>query len=160
MRKLFLLSVFIFTIFSQPKAQPNSNLPTKIKGTELIPTSPNAAAQSNGLKSPLVVVALDTLIKVAPTYAYASINITKLTGTTQMDILNGKNSFWIFDKKGNEVKVKPILLKSIKASMGIDVVDVIIKIPFKLKTDKNLYSIHYKWESANKIKNIDVITTL
>ncbi len=151
-----IFTAFAIIIF----AQPNSNLPAKIKGTETLPTSPNAAAQANGVKSPLVVVGLDTIIRVKPTYAYMSINITKLTGTSQMEFLGGKNTFWVFDKKGKEVIIKELVLKNIKAAMGVDVVEAMLKIPFKLKTDKNLYSIHYKWENANKTKNIDVITVL
>jgi hypothetical protein len=36
---------------------------------------------------------------------------------------------------------------------------MLIKIPFRLKTDKNIYTIHYRWENKDKRKNLDLLTT-
>lgn len=77
-----------------------------------------------------------------------------------MDILNGTHLFWVFDKAGKEVKIPLKVLSSVKAAMeSTGVVDLKVRIPYRLKTDKNNYNIHYRWESKDKTQNMDFLTT-
>ena len=141
-------------------AQPNSTLPPKIAGTVVLKTPVGTIAQANGLKAALVTVAVDTNIRVNPNYAYLAIDLSQVTGSNQMDFLNGNNIFWIFDKAGKEVKIPLEVLKSVKAAMeSSGIVDLKFRIPFRLKTDKNNYTIHYRWESKDKTRNMDFLTT-
>ena len=39
------------------------------------------------------------------------------------------------------------------------IVDLKFRIPYRLKTDKNNYTIHYRWESKDKSRNMDFLTT-
>ena len=141
-------------------AQPNSTLPPKIAGTVVLKTPVGTIAQANGLKSGLITVAVDTNIRVNPKYAYLAIDLSQVTGSNQMDFLNGNNIFWVFDKAGKEVKIPLEVLKSVKAAMESNgVVDLKFRIPYRLKTDKNNYTIHYRWESKDKSRNMDFLTT-
>ena len=154
---LLLISISFFTSVN---AQLNSTLPSKVAGTAVLKTPVGTVAQANGLKSGLITVAVDTTIRVNPKYAYLAIDLAQVTGSNQMDFLNGNNIFWVFDKAGKEVKIPLEVLKSVKAAMESNgIVDLKFRIPYRLKTDKNNYTIHYRWESKDKSRNMDFLTT-
>jgi hypothetical protein len=160
MFKSFLLfSTIILLGAKQLQAQTNATLPVKSKTTTVLKTPVGATAQSNGVKCAAMVINTDTSIRVNPKYVYLSVDFTDVTGAIQMELLNGNNLFWVFDKAGKEVIIKEKFLKKISAAMGTTSSNMTIKIPFKLKTDKNVYTIHYKWESKDKLKNLDLLTT-
>jgi len=152
-----ILNILFITCAS---AQLNSTLPPKIAGTVLLKTPMGTIAQANGLKSGLITVAVDTNVRVNPKYAFLAIELSQVTGSNQIDFLNGNNMFWIFDKAGKEVKIPFEVLKSVKAPMESNgIVDLKFRIPYRLKTDKNNYTIHYRWESKDKSRNMDFLTT-
>ncbi len=142
----------------QNKIVNNALLPIKVNGTITLVTPAGTTAQANGIKCGSIVIAVDTSIRVAPAYAYLSIEFTGITGSMQIEILAGNNIFWIFDKAGKEVIIKEKFLKKVSGSMESSTVNMLVKIPFRLKTDKNIYTIHYRWESKDKSKNIDLLT--
>ena len=159
MLKCSILLLFV-SLFTNASAQPNSTLPPKIAGTVVLKTPVGTIAQANGLKSGLITVAVDTNIRVNPKYAFLAIDLSQVTGSNQMDFLNGNNIFWVFDKAGKEVKIPFEVLKSVKAAMeSTGIVDLKFRIPYRLKTDKNNYTIHYRWESKDKSRNMDFLTT-
>ena len=159
MLKCSILLLFV-SLFTNASAQPNSTLPPKIAGTVVLKTPVGTIAQANGLKSGLITVAVDTNIRVNPKYTYLAIDLAQVTGSNQMDFLNGNNIFWVFDKAGKEVKIPLEVLKSVKAAMeSSGIVDLKFRIPYRLKTDKNNYTIHYRWESKDKSRNMDFLTT-
>ena len=154
----FLILNIIFITYAS--AQPNATLPAKLATTTLLKTPVGTVAQTNGLKTGSITVAVDTTIRVNPKYAYLAIDLAQVTGSNQMDFLNGNNIFWIFDKAGKEVKIPFEVLKSVKAPMESNgIVDLKFRIPYRLKTDKNNYTIHYRWESKDKSRNMDFLTT-
>ena len=136
----------------------NAVLPAKINGTISLATPAGTIAQANGIKCSSIVVTVDTSIRVAPSYGYLSVDFTGITGSMQVEILSGNNIFWVFGKTGKEVIIKEKFLKKISGSMESSTVNMLAKIPFRLKTDKNNYTIHYRWESKDKTKNLDLIT--
>ncbi len=149
-----LISLFTLNIFAQ-----NNKLPTKASTTVTLKATAGTTAQANGIKCNELKVTIDTAIKVNPKYAYISVDFDAISGTTQAELVEGTNTVWIFDGKGKEVIVKEKFLKKISAAMGTGVSAMLIKIPFRLKTDKNKYTVHYKWESKDKRKNLDLLTT-
>lgn len=161
MLKSFLITVFVYIgPNTNANAQINSTLPPKVVSTVILKTPVGTIAQANGLKSGLITVSIDTNIRVNPKYAYLAIDMTQVIGSNQMDFLNGNNIFWVFDKAGKEVKIPLEVLKSVKAAMeSTGVVDVKFRIPYRLKADKNNYMIHYRWESKDKSRNMDFLTT-
>ena len=161
MLKSLLIAMFMCIGFiTSINAQPNSTLPPKIAGTVLLKTPIGTIAQANGIKTGLITVAVDTNIRVNPKYAYLAIDLAQVTGSNQMDFLNGNNIFWVFDKAGKEVKIPLEVLKSVKAAMeSTGIVDLKFRIPYRLKTDKNNYTIHYRWESKDKSRNMDFLMT-
>jgi hypothetical protein len=160
MLKLFFLSGICFQLQTiQTQAQTNNALPAKLTTTNILKTPSGTTAQSNGLKCGNIVVSIDTTIRVNPKYAYLSVEFTNLTGTVQAEIVEGNNIFWVHDKAGKEIIIKEKFLKKISAAMGENTSNMLIKIPFRLKTDKNSYTIHYRWENKDKRKNLDLLTT-
>lgn len=155
----------------QPAPVPGSStpfLPAKIAGTIVLKTPVGVAGQANGIKAGnIILVSVDTTIHSNPRnplpdgkMAYLSIEIPNISGTTQMEILAGKQMAWVFDKAGKQVPITDQVLKSIRAAMEDNLVDcMIVKIPYRLKTDKNIYTIHYRWESPDKRKNVDILTS-
>ncbi len=160
LKNVSLFIILIVITASCAVAQPNATLPAKLATTTVFKTPVGTIAQANGLKSGLITVAVDTNIRVNPTFAYLAIDLSQVTGSNQMDILNGNNIFWVFDKAGKEVKINLEVLKSVKAAMESNgIVDLKFRIPFRLKTDRNNYTIHYRWESKDKTRNMDFLTT-
>jgi hypothetical protein len=159
---LKIVSSFVVLVISYTCAfaQPNATLPPKIATTVMLKTPAGLVGQSNGLKCTTITANVDTAIRVAPTYAYLAIDFAQVTGSNQMDILNGTHLFWVFDKAGKEIKIPLKVLSSVKAAMESNGnVELKVRVPFKLKTDKNLYTIHYRWESKDKSRNMDFLTT-
>ncbi len=140
-------------------AQNNAILPAKTATTTTLIAPAGTTAQAIGAKCGTIVVSVDSSIRVAPKFTYLSVDFSNITGCTQIEILSGNNIFWVFDKAGKQVVIKEKFLKSVKAAMGENIVNMVVKIPFKLKTDKTPYTIHYKWESKDKRKSIDLLTT-
>ncbi len=71
----------------------NILLPVKINGTITLATPAGTTAQANGIKCGSIVVTVDTSIRVAPAYAYLSVDFTGITGSMQIEILAGNNIF-------------------------------------------------------------------
>ncbi len=156
----FLTGVVILNLKTTAQVNINSTLPPKTATTLKLKTPVGVIGQSNGIKCNNIIVKVDTSIRVAPTYAYLAIDFTEVTGSNQIDILNGTHLFWIFDPAGKEVKLPLKVLSSVKAAMeSSGIVDLKVRIPYRLKTDKNNYTIHYRWESKDKSRNMDFLTT-
>ncbi|MFC4261427.1 hypothetical protein ACFOWM_00930 [Ferruginibacter yonginensis] len=162
--KKYIIATLAFFNFSQQtinaQTNPNAQLPAKLKTTATLKMPTGVIGQANAVNATGITVVVDTTIRVAPTYAYLAIDFAQVTGTNNIDILNGTHLFWIFDKTGKEIKLPLKVLSSVKAAMeGNGPVELKVRVPFRLKTDKNLYTIHYRWESKDKSRNIDVLTT-
>jgi hypothetical protein len=125
-----------------------------------IPTSDESMGMSNALRMNKAFILVDTSIRVAPKNAYLSIDIPGITGTTMTEVLGGKNTFWVYDKNMIEIKIADKLLKKVGGSMEDNLVNYTVKIPFRSKTDLNKgYTIRYRWESTDRKKIIDIVTT-
>lgn len=160
MSKILFSVLFSLSAAAASAQQSNTFMPAKIPGTTTLKTPTGVAGQANGMKSAAIVVAVDTAIRVNPKLAYLCLDFSALTGATQMEILAGKESYWVYDKAGKQVAMSDKVLHSVKAAMeNSSVCDMKVRVPFRQKADKNLYTIHYKWESPDKSKNIDIVTS-
>ncbi len=114
---------------------------------------------SNGLKTTIMSSSVDTTIRVAPKMAYASIVIKGVDGSSIGGIFQGKESFWVYDSDLNEVKISDILLKQVKGAMENTTIEYTLKIPYRLKTAIGKpYTVRFRWEGADKMQVIDVVT--
>jgi hypothetical protein len=156
--KLFSFLCLLFA--SKVSTAQNNKLSAKTATTITLKTPANATGQAVGTKVGTITISLDTTIKVNPKYAYLSIDFANIIGTSQNEILDGTNTVWVFDKAGKEVIIKEKFLKKVSAAMGENICNMLTKIAFKLKTDKNIYNIRYKWESKDKRKNIEILTSM
>ena len=159
MLKVFLFFSSLFCLNKGINAQNNSILPVKLKTTLTLKAPLGVAGQANGLKMGAIKVGVDTSIRVNPKMAYISYDIADLTGSTQMDVLGGAHLFWVFDKAGRPVVIPAKVLYSVKAAMGENIVNLSVRVPYRLKTDRNIYTVHYCWESKDKTRNINLLTS-
>lgn len=112
-----------------------------------------------GVTAKNVNVTTDTTIRVAPTMAYTSMDIATIDGTSISGIFSGKESFWVYDANLNEVKISQNLLKQVKGAMENSTVNYTLKIPYRLKAALNSkYTVRFRWESADRMQVIDVVT--
>lgn len=123
-----------------------------------IKTSDGSKANCQGIKVAKAEIMVDTTIRVKPVNAYMSMELTHITGTTLAEVLSGNNLFWVYDDKMKEVKIADKLLKKVNSSMENSIVNLTVKIPFRLKTDSKKYTVKYRWESPDKRKWIEVTT--
>lgn len=127
----------------------------------VVKSPPNAVAMACGLKVKGMRVFLDTMIKVSPKMAYASLNISGIEGTNLGGIFQGKEVFWVYDQGINEIKITDILLKEVGGALENNNVDYTLKVPFRLKiAPPKGYIIRFRWESADKTQVIDVVVTM
>jgi hypothetical protein len=158
--KKIVLTFLLGSLYAANATAQFNILPAKTATTTVLKTPAGTTAQANGLKCNAIKVTLDTTIKVNPNYAYLSLDFDAITGSLQAEILDGTNTVWVFDKAGKQIPLKEKFLKKVSAAMGDNVVNMLTKIAFKLKKDKNIYTIRYRWESKDKRKNLDVLTTM
>jgi hypothetical protein len=130
------------------------------KVSTYIKTSDQSLGLSSAVRIDKATLMVDTSIRVAPKNAYLSIEIPEISGTSMNEVLNGKNTFWVYDKNMNEIKITDKLLKKIGGAMEDNLVNLTVKIPFRLKTDtKQMYTVRYRWESTDRKKIIDIVST-
>ncbi len=98
---------------------------------------------------------IDNEIRVDPTLSYCSVELTEITGAAIDEIAAGKEIYYVFDANLQQVLKKDKLLKSIKGSIDGNVSTYLLKIPFKLKTDKANYFVRFRWESKDGKRIID-----
>ena len=144
-----------------PVAVATANQPTIVsKKATAIKSSDNSQGLSSGVSFAKATITVDTSIRVAPTNAYLSIDIPGITGTSMSEVLGGKNLFWVYDKNMNEIKIADKVLKKIGGSMEGNMVNMVVKVPFK---NKNItapgYTIRDRWESTDGKKVIDIVST-
>ena len=161
------LGFFALSFSTHSFAQLTPFLPAKTPAMTVLKTPAGTAGETIGIKSGNIIVSIDTTIRSNPNnpkpngmMAYLSIDFSGMTGTSQMELQAGKETFAVFDKAGKPVTISNVVLYRIKAAMeNSNVCDVTVKIPFRLKTDNNLYTVHYRWENPNRDKSIDIVTT-
>ncbi|MEP7165418.1 MAG: hypothetical protein ABI741_12035 [Ferruginibacter sp.] len=114
--------------------------------------------KTSGIKIKDIDVTVDTSIRVAPKMAYASIDMKNIEGSSLAEVLSGKESFWVYDADLNEIKITDKQLKQVGGAMEDNIVNYLSKIPYRLKAvTGKLYSVRFRWESADKRKVIDVV---
>ncbi|RZJ75756.1 MAG: hypothetical protein EOO45_04585 [Flavobacterium sp.] len=146
--------IFPVSIATPGEALAVSKIPLTIKSNEA------SLGMSNALTIQKAEVTVDTSIRVAPKNAYLSIDMPGIKGTSMTEVVAGKYSFWVYDAAGNEIKIADKLLKKVGGSMEDDIVNLTVKIPFRLKTDlKKTYIVRFRWEGADKKKVIDMVAT-
>jgi hypothetical protein len=134
--------------------------PSVSKTAIVLKTSDQSLGMSNALQITKANISVDTSIRVAPKNAYLSIDMPGITGTSMNEVLAGTNSFWVYDRNMNEIKIADKLLKKVGGSMEDNIVNFTLKVPFRLKTDlAKGYTIRFRWESTDRKKIIDIVST-
>lgn len=150
-----LIVIFQTIVFAQSASIPvPAPLNTATKATAIKITG-EGNGFALGLKVPSAIISIDTSIKVAPNFAYLSIEMEEITGSSLVEIMNGSTYFWVNDKAGKPIKIGLKFLKKIKSTMENNNVLFVAKIPFKIETDKNPYTVRFRWIGPDKKKMID-----
>ena len=137
-------------------AKPGELIPAS-RNTRTIKANTGVNGIINGLQAKDMLVQVDTTIKVSPKMAYTSMDISNIEGSSLSEIFSGKETFWVYDSELNEVKITDILLKKVKGAMENNTVNCTLKIPYRLKNNKKLYTVRYRWESPDRSQVIDVV---
>jgi hypothetical protein len=146
--------------FAQSAVSPSpAFISTNTQSQKVKVNGDGTAGYTLGLKMKQTIVKIDTSIKVSAKTAYLSLEMQGITGSSFAEVTGGTTSFWVTDKAGKPVKIAEKFLKRIGGAMEDNIVDFTAKIPFRLKTDKNNYTIRFRWQSADKRKIIDFVTT-
>jgi hypothetical protein len=164
MKKMFffllsLLSANTFLLAQSATTASPAFISTDPKSSKIKITGDGTAGYTAVVKMKNATVKIDTSIRVSPKTAYLSIEMEDITGSSFAEVTGGTTSFWVTDKAGKPVKIAEKFLKKIGGAMEDNIVDFTAKIPFKLKTDKNNYTIRFRWQSTDKRKIIDFVTT-
>ena len=112
----------------------------------------------NGIKLKNIQVSIDTSIRVSPKMAYTSLVVEGIDGTTMNEVLGGRETFSVYDKNLNEVKISDKLLKQVKGAMEDNMVEYTLKVPYRLKTNREKYTVRFRWESRDMKKILDIVT--
>lgn len=125
-------------------------------GVTQVKTEDNDILYANNLKIKKADAETDNEIKVNPLLSYGSLELKEITGASLDEIAGGKESYFVYDTKSLEqIKKTDKLLKRIKGSLEGDVSSYLLKIPYKLKTDKAAYIVRFRWESKDGKRIID-----
>lgn len=130
------------------------------KGIQTLKTPPGSMFMMTDLKAKSLAFSVDTTLTQEKNMAYVKLDISKVDGTDIVGMLQGKESFWVYDNAHNEIKIKEKLLKKVGGAMEGGSVNCTINIPFRLKTDKAKgYIVRYRWESGDKTQVMDIVVT-
>ena len=93
--------------------------------------------------------------------AYASLDMAAIDGSTISEVLSGRESYWVYDENGNEIKMTDKQLKQVGGAMENSQVNYLSKVPFRLKTiSGKTYFVRFRWESPDRRKLIDIVARL
>lgn len=166
MTKPFLPVLFSFLLcstgsFAQSAVTPQPpSLKTVPVAKAIKTTGIDATGFATYLKMTTAIIMVDTSIKVSPKMAYMSIDMHGITGSSLAEMMAGNTFFWVTDKSGKTIKIGDKFLKRIKSSMETNEINFTAKIPYRIKTDiKNVYTVRFRWESKDRKKVIDIVTT-
>ena len=138
-------------------AYPRENIPFTKSIIPLV-SPPGSIAMVTGMKAKNLAVSIDTMVSTNPKMAYLKLEISKIDGTDLVGLLQGKETFWVYDSEYNEIKMKDILLKQVGGNLEGGNVNCMLKIPFHLKTaPPNGYFVRYRWESQDKTQVMDIV---
>lgn len=162
-KALMLILTTLFSVsmaMAQSAGQPEPPMPGAAQKASTIKIIGEATGMSMGVKVKSAIVTTDTSIKVAPQFAYLSIEMSEISGASLPEVMAGTPLFWVKDRTGKMVKIPAKFLKKIKGSSENNLVDFVAKIPFKLKTDKAPYIVRFRWLGPDKKKMIDFAVAL
>ena len=104
---------------------------------------------------------IDTSISYNPKMTYLHFEISRLAGIDMINMLAGKENFWVYDTLYNEIKVKEKILKDVGGAMGENYVNCKLLLPFRFKTEHPKgYIIRYRWDGPDKTQALDMVVTV
>lgn len=138
-------------------AYPREKIPFT-KSIQTIKSPPGAAFMTTNLGAKGMTISVDTLVGVAPDMAYLHLEVLKINGTDIISLLQGKETFWVYDSDFNEIRYKQIMLKNVGGALEGGNVNCTLRIPFRPKAVKTKgYWVRYRWESPDKSQVFDIV---
>lgn len=112
-----------------------------------------------GVKIGTIKESLDTAIRVNPKMVYLSYEIENLSSVTLAEVMSGVETAVVTNAQGNIIPIKDKILHKVSSAIGTNVVNYVVKIPFRLKTEKDVRKVYFKWAGPDKIKMIELTAT-
>jgi hypothetical protein len=139
-------------------AYPRENIYQIATAPVLLKSPPGTTAMAFGLTSKDIQFTIDTAVSYNPKMVYLHLEVTKLGGVDVISLLQGKETYWVYDTTYKEINIKDKVLKDAGGAMGTASVNCTIKIPFRLKTEiPRPYYIRYRWDGSDKTQALDII---
>ena len=125
---------------------------------QVLKSPPGSTVMAFGLTAKNIEFTVDTSISYNPKLAYMHIEVTKLGGIDVIGMLQGKETYWVYDTLYKEINIKEKVLKDAGGAMGTESVNCSIKIPFRLKKDRPKgYLVRYRWDGPDKTQALDIV---
>ena len=140
---------------------PRETIPVTKLQPQPLKSPVGSSVMAFGLTVKNITITIDTAISYNPKMDYLHFEISNLGGIDMINMLQGKEIFWVYDTLYNEIKVKEKLLKDVGGPMGASYVNCTLKIPFRFKTDlPNGYIVRYRWDGLDKTQVLDIVAVV
>ena len=140
---------------------PRESIPVTQSFPQVLKSAVGSAVMAFGLTVKNIDFKVDTAISYNQKLAYINLDIAKLGGTDVVNMLEGKESFWVYDTLFHEIKAKDKILKDVGGAFGTSSVNCTLKIPFRLKTDQSKgYYVRYRWDGPDRTQALDIVVAV
>ncbi len=140
---------------------PREGIPLTETVPQVLKSPVGSMAMAFGLTAKTIEFYVDTAISYNPKLAYLQLKMSNVGGTDVINMLQGKETFWIYDTLFNEIKAKDKLLKDVGGAFGASSVNCTVKLPFRLKTDlRKGYFIRYRWDGPDRTQALDIVVAV
>ena len=140
---------------------PSERIPLSQLVPQLLKSPVGSTLMSFGLTVKNIDFKVDTAVGYNPKMAYLRLELSKIGGTDVIGMLQGRESFWVYDSLFNEIKITERLLKDVGGAMEGGNVYCKLQIPFRSK--KDLISgqlVRYRWDGPDKTQVLDIVMNI
>ena len=140
---------------------PREKIPVTDLAPQVLKSPVGSIVMAYGLTVKNIEFTIDTSISYNPKMTYLHFEISRLAGIDMINMLAGKENFWVYDTLYNEIKVNEKILKDVGGAMGENYVNCKLLLPFRFKTEHPKgYIIRYRWDGPDKTQALDIVVTV
>ena len=140
---------------------PSERIPLSKLVPQVLKSPVGSTLMSFGLTVKTIDFKVDTAVEYNRNMVYLRLELSKIGGTDVIGMLQGRESFWVYDSLFNEIKITERLLKDVGGAMEGGNVNCKLQIPFRSKKDRiRGQLIRYRWDGLDKSQALDIVMTV
>lgn len=140
---------------------PKERIPQVPTMPQVLKSPAGSSVMAFGLTSKDIKISVDTAFSSNPKWAFLLLEVNKLAGIDIINLLQGKETFWVYDGTYEEIKIKEKLMKDVGGAFGTGSVNCSIRVPFRLKNDSSSgYVVRYRWDGPDKTQALDIVAVV